>query len=505
MAWFSKKQPVAVVEPEQTVAQQEKRKVLTGPRLAVLTPDIAGISSFRLSVRDDAADAENMVAGLRADVRRGTHAFWAMHEKPVVDESMHVETLVLIRAKAESDLVYVVSFLDLESALSFTRFEVRRGLYIGNVMIYWAAFTQIREELEGVSILPSIAPPAEKYLAPEPSLAPPLPQPQAQAPATVAPPVAEPEPALESIAEAEARKAVERYLEANPEKAAEPIAEQPPVIEETIAVVEPPVIEEAPAPVLEPLPVFDDQPVTEEAAVADALVLQHPPVGEPAVEAEPIAEPAAEITQPEPEHVAKRKPAPWAPKRRWATREARQRAEAEQQPEVVGQTSTEVVIEMPEIVAEEPALLAEEPQVTPPEPMIVDQAPVAEVLLPQAETALEPRVLAEEPTVLAEEAHATNGHAPQSVLEVQESEALQVIADRVTTYAGDEEAEADTQLDSEEIEMRGPAIDPANGLPQSEKYSEFDIALEVERLLKNRKWESKEGPFRGFKSPPGRF
>ena len=33
----------------------------------------------------------------------------------------------------------------------------------------------------------------------------------------------------------------------------------------------------------------------------------------------------------------------------------------------------------------------------------------------------------------------------------------------------------------------------------------FDIAYEVERLLKKRRWEKREEPFRGFNSPPGRF
>src|SRR3954466_11380211 len=103
MPWFKKK-PVAVIEPA-----EEKRPAATGPRLAVLTPDIAGISSFRLSLQDYADDAEQMIASFRPDGRRGTHAFWAMHDRPAVDEeSMHVEALVLIRAKNESDLVYVV-------------------------------------------------------------------------------------------------------------------------------------------------------------------------------------------------------------------------------------------------------------------------------------------------------------------------------------------------------------------------------------------------------------
>lgn len=427
MAWFSKKQPVAVAEPELS-----PKKVVTGPRLAILTPDIAGISTFRLSLQDDATDAEQMVARLPSDVRRGTHAFWAMHERPAVDESLHVEALVLIRVRSTSELLYVVSFLDLESALSFTRFEMRRGLYIGNVMIYWAAFSQIREELEGVTILPSVAPIADKWLGPDPRLAPPLPEPQASV--AIAEPVAAPEPAIESIAESEARQAVERYLEENPEKA----------VEDSVAVIE--------RPVIEALPVIDDEPVSEEAAVADALVLQHPPVAEPVVHIEPA--PVAEIAQPEPDVIARRRPTPWTLKRKWADREARRRAAAQQQLEVVAKAQPEVVAEEPLIVAEESLIVAEEPQ-----------------------------VIAAEPSA-------------------QEPESLQVIAERIATYAGDEETESEQTI---EIEAKGPSIDPANGLPQNEKYSEFDIALEVERLLKNRKWETREGPFRGFKSPPGKF
>lgn len=483
MAWFSKKQPTALVEAQGETTPVVKRKIVSGPRLAVLTPDIAGISSFRITLQDDAVDAESMIAGLRSDVRRGTHAFWAMHEKPDVDESMHVEALVLIRAKGESDVVYVVSFLDLESAQSFTRFEVRRGLYIGNVMVYWAAFAQVREELEGVTILPSVAPPSvatssvSTYLAPEPRLAPPLPARQA----SVTLPVAEPEPELETIAEAEARLAAERYLEQNPDKLAEQIAEEPAVIEDSVAVIEPPAIEPALAPVIEPLPIFDDEPVSEEAAIADALVLQHPPVADPIVEIahEPVAKAPEAITQ--------RRPAPWAPKRRWSDREARDSDLAEQQPEFIDEDSpihgqlpgSESLAEIPQIIAEEPEPVAE--------------APTLEALEAEAFESL--TAIATKPTMLARGVTAEE-------IEAQEHDALEVIAERVASFAGDEEAESE---DDVEIEARSLLVDPAAGMPQAEKYSEFDIALEVERLLKNRKWESRDGPFRGFKSPPGRF
>ena len=48
-------------------------------------------------------------------------------------------------------------------------------------------------------------------------------------------------------------------------------------------------------------------------------------------------------------------------------------------------------------------------------------------------------------------------------------------------------------------------VDPAAGIPQVKQYDEFDIAFEVERLLRNRNWERRDEPFDGFKSPPGRF
>ncbi len=47
--------------------------------------------------------------------------------------------------------------------------------------------------------------------------------------------------------------------------------------------------------------------------------------------------------------------------------------------------------------------------------------------------------------------------------------------------------------------------DPASQFPDKPSLSDFDIAWEVERLLKNRRWEKREEPFSGFRSPPGKF
>ena len=52
---------------------------------------------------------------------------------------------------------------------------------------------------------------------------------------------------------------------------------------------------------------------------------------------------------------------------------------------------------------------------------------------------------------------------------------------------------ADDSADPADIASRVPAV------------GEFDIAEEVARLLKNRRWEKRKEPFKGFDSPPGRF
>jgi hypothetical protein len=427
MAWLTRKKSVVEAEPVVVDAVSTAAATATALPLGVLVPDSGGISSFQLTMHPDTASAEAQIGALRADVRRGTYAFWAMHERPAVDDTMHVEAIVLIRAKPDDDIVYVVSFLDIESALSFTRFELRRGLHIRNVMIYWAAFTQVREELEGVSIIPTTAPPTISealLLSPDDPRLAPLPPPAPEASVSVA----EPEPETASTVQSEAREAVERYLRQNPDKAAAaPVAEQPAVVEDSLAVAEPPVVAEPPA-VEEPE--IDEEPwppakvvrtprivhephAVEKAAIEEALVLQHPPVAEP-------------VAEPEPPEATKREPAEWTPKRRWAVRDKRQRAE---QPET----------------AEEPAEVAAEP------------------------------IAAE--LIVAEPA----------------------VAEPIVSEPGDEEAEWEEAL------ATGAAVDPAEGFPPNHKYDEFDIALEVEQLLKNRKWETRNGPFSGFKSPPGRF
>jgi len=174
-----------------------------GPPLLVLVPDISGISSFRLHRFADAeAGAAFIHERVRAEVRQGMHAFWALPRRPAAEieqpGSGPEEALVLIRARENSDLVYVVSFVDIESAQSFTRFEVRRGLHPQLVMIYWATIVNVREELDGVSLFPSRPPAAAPARGAEP-------------PAAIDREEARTEPEI-SIAEAEAEATAAAYL-----------------------------------------------------------------------------------------------------------------------------------------------------------------------------------------------------------------------------------------------------------------------------------------------------
>lgn len=539
----------------------ERVELPSGPQLAVLIPDIAGISSFRLRILPTAAAAEEHIASLRADVRQGTHAFWALHDKPIVNDTMHVESLVLIRADTGSDLVYVVSFLDLESALSFTRFEVRRGLHLGNVMIYWAAFATVREELSGVSIRPIVAPRTAPSLSAAVDLAP-----APQATAAVADPVVAPEPEViapepqrETHAEAEAREAVERYLRRAEERAPEP------VIEDTVTTIEPPVIERpaidelvsraealvAPAPAVEEPVEFEDDFADEEPLwpTSAGTVIEPAPAAEPIAFEEPttVAEPVV-IDEPGDDEPL------------WPTPAA---TVIEHDP-----IAEPVAFEEPTTVAE--PILIDEPEgdepLWPKPAAVVEPAPVAQPIAYEAPTVVaEPEPYAEEeaysepvefeeqlsqvepvdfndaPTVfrhsLSDSLLAT-GVADGLLVEPEVEERYERKATELRAYVGEEENDDDAPVVENELSeiaaiaqrlIAGPEVvesvpgdeeteidgrvtarftgDPTATLPEVEKFDQFDIAYEVQRFLENRKRlsDTKDGPFSGFQSPPGRF
>lgn len=465
MAWLTsllkRPEPEVVEEPTPEPRAPEP----TGPRLAVLVPDTNGISSFCITQLPDAATAAEHIGALRTDIRQETHAFWAMHERPIVDDDTHVEALVLIRAQAGSDLVYVVSFLDIESAFSFTRFEVRRGLHLGNVMIYWAAFAQLREEFDGVSISPEFAPPTENYIPPAPVFEE-IREPETVASVAVAEPEVAPEPEPEVAIEPElpvededdTRRAVEEYLR-RAEKPKRRIIETAP---EPVAAFEPPVIEEQPFV----------EPLTEEPAVV---------------------EPVAEFSLANDDEDL----GPMWP-------EANRKLETAA-PEAVPEVSSPVAEEQHAI---EEAFVFQHKTI---------ERPAHAPILPPVHRPTRQEMAGIENGMVVDdkpEPIATFGSDPAALERLaakygipSEPRPLPSLEELAAGLAADPEPPVETLPGDEELEfvpLNSTDEDPTAGF-SAPKLDDFDIAYEVERLLRGRKWEQRDGPFSGFQSPPGRF
>src|SRR5439155_1726279 len=77
---------------------------------------------------------------------------------PLETEDNAGEAMVLIRSEEGSDLVYVVSFVDIESAQSFARFEVKRGMHLGLILIYWASMVNVVLSDDKVQLIPERPP-----------------------------------------------------------------------------------------------------------------------------------------------------------------------------------------------------------------------------------------------------------------------------------------------------------------------------------------------------------
>src|SRR3989304_3789663 len=135
--------------------------VFDGPPILVMIPDVAGVSSFRVSTFPHAEAAAGFVTSLTRQQRERAHAFWALQEAPDGgpdgDDSTG-EAMVLIRSSEGSDLMYVVSFLDIESAQSFARFEVKRGMHLGLILVYWASMVNVVLNDDGVQLIPELPP-----------------------------------------------------------------------------------------------------------------------------------------------------------------------------------------------------------------------------------------------------------------------------------------------------------------------------------------------------------
>lgn len=121
------------------------------PHLFMLTPDAAGIAAYQISQYATAQEAEAYLdEHLRGEIREGTIVFWGLTWLPAPsDDGDMVEPVVLIRDIRRQGQVYTFSFADVGSAYDFIRHEMKAGLDLGQVSIYWALQARIMVDFWG--------------------------------------------------------------------------------------------------------------------------------------------------------------------------------------------------------------------------------------------------------------------------------------------------------------------------------------------------------------------
>jgi hypothetical protein len=161
-----------------TAPQRDLTPARSVPPLMLLTADAAGPSTRRLHIFADAKGAADYIdfwfpAAQRSDVL----AFWALPSDPAstenkgeaestratVDSAPPTESqdqvIVMIRHAQHTDSVYPFSFADVSSANDFVRREMKRGLDLRSVGIYWAAFAEIDSLPDGSAAITPSTPP----------------------------------------------------------------------------------------------------------------------------------------------------------------------------------------------------------------------------------------------------------------------------------------------------------------------------------------------------------
>ncbi|TMB96807.1 MAG: hypothetical protein E6J42_08705 [Chloroflexi bacterium] len=158
MGWLAtrlRKKPTR--DQEQALEAAREAPSLKVP-LVLLTADTTSVSSFRCMRFFEVEEAAAHLNALPESVLAGVHAFWGLHQRPSGDSPLAGEAMVLIRKDEESDTVYVVSFVDVESAQAFCRAEVKRGVGLGLLMVYWAELVTI-SGVEGAVVISPDSPP----------------------------------------------------------------------------------------------------------------------------------------------------------------------------------------------------------------------------------------------------------------------------------------------------------------------------------------------------------
>ena len=150
MGWLEKlsfgRGGAAVAEAEREDADSTP-VATSGPPLMVLVNDASGRASFKTHAFPDAESATEWVRyWFPMESEDTLTAFWAMTEQPEVDIDAPAEPLVLIQDNRHEGVVFLFSFVDISSANEFMREEVEHGTPADAMNLYWAV--QVRRELD---------------------------------------------------------------------------------------------------------------------------------------------------------------------------------------------------------------------------------------------------------------------------------------------------------------------------------------------------------------------
>ena len=156
----------ALLEREET-PEAEVVSYDGGPQLMVLVSDASGVACFKSHAFPDAQSATEFVLYWFRHDTDGFSAFWAMTEEPRPQDGIVLgavaEPLVIIKDLDRTDVVYSFSFVDIESARAFVDDEIQRGTDLEQITLYWAAPVRLTTDALGKAILtPSVPPGVEE-------------------------------------------------------------------------------------------------------------------------------------------------------------------------------------------------------------------------------------------------------------------------------------------------------------------------------------------------------
>jgi len=294
-------------DPEEALEDSKLSPEERGPPLLVLI-STGAVLSFQLHSFAEAESAAQFIQSrFPPGMKQGIFAFWAIQTEPQQPPDAELrrtnDAVVLLRDPARPGVVELISCVDMAAAQSLVRGEVREGLDLSLVMVYWAMPVAIETDENGIYRLsPSAPPPIVSRAAPAEVV---TEQPVAlqvetsEAEVTIDAPVVEEalptevlteeEPAAPPEADAEATidaPVVEEALPAEVVTEEEPAA---PPEAEAEATIDAPVVEKAPPAEV----VTEEEPAApqeaEAEAAVDAPVVEKAPPAEVVTEEEPAA------------------------------------------------------------------------------------------------------------------------------------------------------------------------------------------------------------------------